>query len=274
MNQVRINQLRIAYKESGQGQPVILVHGSWDTHAAWERVTPGLARKLRVIRYDRRGHGESECPPGQGRYSEDVEDLCLLIEAMTSDTGVHLIGHSYGATIALLAAGQCPERVCSVLVHEPPLFGLLKQDPEAMALLPVIQQHMDHAIDLLVSRRHEEGARYFAEHIGFGPSFWEEVLTAEMRASFVAHASTWLDQARDPTRLDIVPERFTRLQMPVCLSTGTHGLPWYSPTMARLAHLIPDVRLVPIPGAGHAPHLTHPDQWVQLALSFFAERHV
>lgn len=268
MNRMHINQLRIAYTEEGQGQPVILVHGSWDTHAAWDRVTPELARKLRVIRYDRRGHGESECPPGQGSYSEDVDDLCQLIEAMHSDTAVHLIGHSYGATIALLAAGQCPERVGSVLVHEPPVFGLLKQDPEAKALLPVIQQHMDQAIALLESGRHEEGARYFAEHIGFGPGFWEDVLTAEMRASFVAHASTWLDQARDPTRLDIVPEMFTRLQVPVCLSTGTQGLPWYPPTMAHLSRLIPDARLVTIPGAGHAPHLTHPEQWVRLSLSF------
>lgn len=274
MNWIHINQLRIAYTESGQGQPVILVHGSWDTHVAWNRVTPELSRNLRVIRYDRRGHGESECPPGQGRYSEDVDDLCLLIEAMTSDTGVHLIGHSYGATIALLAAEQCPERVRSVLVHEPPLFGLLKQDPEAKALLPAIQQHMDQAIALLESGHHEKGARYFADHIGFGPGFWEEVLTAEMRASFVAHAPTWLDQARDPTRLDIVPEKFTRLQVPVCLSTGTQGLPWYAPTMAHLERLIPNVRLVAIPNAGHAPHLTHPEQWGRIALSFFEEQQV
>ncbi|EWH00185.1 alpha/beta fold hydrolase [Halomonas sp. BC04] len=274
MNRIYINQLRIAYMESGQGQPVILVHGSWDTHAAWDRVTPGLSRKLRVIRYDRRGHGESECPPGQGRYSEDVDDLCQLVGAVAADSGVHLIGHSYGATIALLAAGQCSERVRSVLVHEPPLFGLLKQDPEAKALLPVIQQHMDQAITLLESGLCEEGARYFADHIGFGPGFWEEVLTAEMRASFVAHAPTWLDQACDPTRLDIVPETFTHLQVPVCLSTGTQGLPWYAPTTVHLERLIPDVRLVTIPGAGHAPHLTHPDQWGRLALSFFEEQQV
>lgn len=272
MNRLPINQLRIACTESGQGQPVVLVHGSWDTHAAWDQVTPGLSRELRVIRYDRRGHGESECPPGQGSYGEDVDDLCQLIQAVAGDAKVHLIGHSYGATIALLAAGQCPQRIRSVLVHEPPVFGLLKQDPEGKALLPVLQQRMNRAITLLEEGRHEEGARYFSEHIGFGPGFWEEVLTTEMRTSFVAHASTWLDQARDPTRLDIVPERFARLHVPICLSTGSQGLPWYAPTMAHLVRLIPDARLASIPGAGHAPHLTHSGQWVRLALSFFREQ--
>ncbi|MCE8037642.1 MAG: alpha/beta fold hydrolase [Halomonadaceae bacterium] len=271
MNRMRINQLDIAWTASGQGQPVILVHGSWDTHAAWDRVAPELAQELRVIRYDRRGHGESECPPGQGRYSEDVDDLCQLIEAMSTDTGVHLIGHSYGATIALLAADQCPERVGSVLVHEPPAFGLLKQDQEHKGLLPIIQRHIDQAMAMLEKECDAEGARYFADHIGFGPGFWDSVLTADMRASFIAHAPTWLDQARDPTRLDIVPERFSNLRVPVCLTTGTHGLPWYAPTMARLARLIPDARLVTVPGAGHAPHLTHPHQWAQLALDFIGK---
>ncbi|PMR76522.1 alpha/beta fold hydrolase [Billgrantia endophytica] len=273
MRYLIIDRLRIAITETGAGAPLVLVHGSWDTHAAWARVVPGLVRELRVIRYDRRGHGNSECPPGQGVYEEDVNDLCQLLDQVASDSPAHLMGHSYGATIALLAAAQSPHRVHSVLAHEPPLFGLLKHHPQGSRLLPIIQRHMTTAMQWLEAGRDHDAARYFADHIGFGDALWDEVLTPEMRESFVAHADTWLDQAKDPTRLDIVPERFATLKVPVCLTTGSRGLPWYPPTMEVLHRLIPDADLVTLEGAGHAPHLTHPRRLVQVALAFIQSRH-
>lgn len=74
---------------------MILVHGSWDTHYGWDRLVPHLTSHHHVVRYDRRGHGASDCPPGQGRIGEDVDDLAHLITALDL-APAHVVGHSYG----------------------------------------------------------------------------------------------------------------------------------------------------------------------------------
>jgi pimeloyl-ACP methyl ester carboxylesterase len=73
---ITVNGVRIAYADTGgPGVPLMLVHGSWGSHHNWDPVVEGLAGHFRVVAYDRRGHSESDRPPGQGHFSEDVADL-------------------------------------------------------------------------------------------------------------------------------------------------------------------------------------------------------
>ena len=75
VQQAQVNGVRIAYQDSGRGEPLVLVHGSWGSHHNWDAVVPGLSVHHRVVTYDRRGHSESERSPGQGTFAEDVADL-------------------------------------------------------------------------------------------------------------------------------------------------------------------------------------------------------
>jgi len=78
---VTVNVVRIACEIHGTGEiPIAMVHGSWFSRQNWDSVVPRLAESFRVITYDRRGHGESERPSGQGSVREDVADLAALIE--------------------------------------------------------------------------------------------------------------------------------------------------------------------------------------------------
>ena len=54
------------FYEDGAGEPLVLVHGSWVEHTSWDFVIAGLARSHRIVRYDRRGHGQNSAPP-EGR---------------------------------------------------------------------------------------------------------------------------------------------------------------------------------------------------------------
>jgi pimeloyl-ACP methyl ester carboxylesterase len=61
------------YERAGErGAPLVLVHGSWGDHHNWESVVPSLAQSFRVLTYDRRGHSQSERPPGQGSIAGHV----------------------------------------------------------------------------------------------------------------------------------------------------------------------------------------------------------
>ena len=67
MATAHVNGVRLFYELSGSGTvPLVLVHGSWDSHDDWDLVVPRLTDSFRVFTYDRRGHSQSERRPGPG----------------------------------------------------------------------------------------------------------------------------------------------------------------------------------------------------------------
>jgi pimeloyl-ACP methyl ester carboxylesterase len=254
---------------AGDGVPVVLVHGSWDDHRSWDPVAAALRDHHRVVVYDRRGHGHSTAPPGQGRISEDVDDLVAVIDAVAGGPA-HVVGHSYGATVALLAANRRPELVVRLAIHEPPLLAWLGRDPATRPLLDATRAAMAEAVHLLEAGDLAGGARHFAEHVGFGPGSWDDLFDDDQRATFVANAGTWLDQARDPDRLAATEEAVAAYPRPVLITTGDRTPPHYPPVMGRLHDALPASRLTTIPGAGHAPHLSHPETYSEVLAAFFA----
>ena len=103
----------------GAGPPVLLVHGSVTGGAmTWDAQRP-LAQLWHLFVVDRRGYFPN--PPVEVEdFEVDAGDVAeLLTEPM------HLVGHSYGGVVALLAAAQRPGMVRSLTVNEPPAFGLL-----------------------------------------------------------------------------------------------------------------------------------------------------
>jgi pimeloyl-ACP methyl ester carboxylesterase len=125
MPTVKINGLDLYCEQTGTGDPVVLVHGSWTDHHTWDRIVPMLARSFLVLTYDRRGHSKSARPAEQGSIREDVGDLAALIE-QSRLAPVHVVGNSFGGSITLRLASERPDLFRSVHVHEPPLRGLLE----------------------------------------------------------------------------------------------------------------------------------------------------
>jgi len=257
-----INGVRLYSEWHGQGAPVVLVHGSWGDHHNWDPVVPGFARTFRTLTYDRRGHSQSERPASQGSIEEDAADLALLITAQ-QPAPAHIVGNSFGGSIALKLAVARPDLFASLTVHEPPLVGLLGDDPA----LPAVQQRIEAVIGTLQSGGTEQGARQFVETIALGPGMWE-LLPPEMRQTFVFNASTWLDEMneRDAFLLDI--GRLAAFDRPVLLSRGNQSPPFFGTILDTLGEALPHAQRHTFQGAGHVPHLTHPDDFVSTVGGF------
>jgi len=107
----------------GEGEPVILVHGSmsWGTKTFAEQKP--LSDKYRLILIDRRGYGASPFT-ARADFEQDAEDIVDLLEG-----GAHLVGQSYGGVACLVAAGMQPDKVRSLTVIEPPALGLVRGNP-------------------------------------------------------------------------------------------------------------------------------------------------
>lgn len=108
---------------------ILLVHGSVaNAEATWTAQRP-LAERFEIVAPNRRGF-----PPGPAVERVDFEDEAAWLQEWL-EPGTHLVGHSYGGVIALLAAAAAPERVRSLTVIEPPAFALAAGRPEVCALV-------------------------------------------------------------------------------------------------------------------------------------------
>jgi pimeloyl-ACP methyl ester carboxylesterase len=256
----------IDYREGGSGAALLLVHGSWDDRQMWELVRRGFESSFRTIAYSRRGHGQST---GGGRLDADVRDLAALIERLDA-APAHLAGNSLGATICLRLVASRPDLVASVSAHEPPLFGLLAGDPAWAPGLEEFQRRIGGVLELIEQDRTPEAAERFVDDVALGPGAWG-LLPPEERERFIRHAATFAEENADPTIYGIELASLAEVTTPTLLTGGAASPPLFEPVLERLAATLPQAERHRFPAAGHLPHVTHPDEYID-AVTGFASR--
>ena len=266
MSTINVNGVKLAYDEAGTGRPVIWVHGSWTDRQGARLVAPLLAERYRMITYDRRGHSQSERPPGPHGVMAHVTDLAELIEQLDARPA-HLVTNSMGGEIALKLAMHRPELVASLCLHEPPLYGIVADDPQIEQELQDLQARFDRVRAELQRGNHETAARMFMETVAIGPGAWD-ALPEPSRQTFTQNAPTALDDVNDPTRGTLDLSRLALLTFPVLLTVGGRSDPLAAAISARLADALPNPVTYTFEDAGHIPHLTHPDLFAAVVKGF------
>jgi pimeloyl-ACP methyl ester carboxylesterase len=128
-------RLRIDHTDTGEGQPVILIHSSVSANRQWRALTEALQDRYRVLAINLFGYGETTPWPGtapQSLYAQ-AQLVVALCEGLRAP--LHLVGHSFGGSVALKAAGLLDSRVGSLILLEPNPFYLLKQNGRTEAFL-------------------------------------------------------------------------------------------------------------------------------------------
>ncbi|GGW62162.1 alpha/beta fold hydrolase [Streptomyces xantholiticus] len=267
MPQARADGVNLHYEVVGEGEPLVLVHGSWNDHQSWQpAIEADLRASFTVVTYDRRGHGRSGNVAGQGTRRQDEDDLAALIELL-GHAPAHVAGNSFGASIVLGLAARRPELFRSITVHEPPLVGVVADDPSSLAQLRPTMASIYSAMDHLRKAENEQGARLFVEEVALGPGTWEQ-LPAPLRERFVTYAQTWLDEQTDPAWAVLDLDRLSACTMPVLLSRGSASPTWFSTVLERLATAMPQAQRQTFEGAGHIPHMTHPQEYTTALTRF------
>jgi pimeloyl-ACP methyl ester carboxylesterase len=257
-----VNGVDIYYELHGAGEPLALLHGSWADTRRWDLVLPGLADTFQVLVYDRRGHSRSERLETQGSVDEDGDDLAGLLETLAL-APAHVATNSWGGNIALRLACRRPELFRSLTCHEPPLWGLLADDPDSQALLSQGSESLESVGRRIAAGDHAGAARQFVDEVAFGPGAWDNELAPEVKEMFVRNAPTFLDELHDPHQLTIDVDALSALEMPVRLTQGSESPPVFSAVIDRLENLIPQATRETIQGAGHVPQSTTPEAYVE-----------
>jgi pimeloyl-ACP methyl ester carboxylesterase len=181
----------------------------------------------------------------------------------------HLVGHSYGGAVALVAALTNPERVASLVLFEPVLFSVLMAiDPGQPAAREIIAVRDDTIAALERGDPAAAGSRFVDYWMGAGS--WARMPEAKREAVVAAMPGVkaeWGAAVDEPAPL----AAFAALEMPVLLLGGSA-----SPASAReiarlLAKTLPRVRAVEVESVGHMGPVTHPDAVNALIDEFLEE---
>jgi pimeloyl-ACP methyl ester carboxylesterase len=265
-----VNDVRLSYEITGTSEiPLVMVHGSWFSRRVWDRVVPQLAESFRVVTYDRRGHGESERPSGQGSVREDVADLAALIEHLEL-APAWVVGQSFGGSITLRLAGERPDLLRGIIAHEPPLFSLVADDPAVAPMLEEATQTVAAVAERIASGGHAGAAEQFVEEL-LGQGLRTQ-LPAEIRQMMTEHAPTYLDEANDPEQLAFDLEWIRGFTRPALLTLGDQSPPPFAAVIPRLAEVLPSAEVRKFTGAGHPVHVEQPEDYAE-AITAFVSRH-
>lgn len=113
---IDVNGVRLWHRISGDGEPVVQIHGAGFGHFNFDPATPVLSQQFRVIDFDMRGYGQSDKPLQHYDMEVWADDVAGLLDALGIGRA-HIHGTSMGGMIAIVVAGKYPERTQSVVIN-------------------------------------------------------------------------------------------------------------------------------------------------------------
>ncbi len=246
----------VFWQSFGAGpRPALAIHCTLAHSGAWAGVAARLPQ-LTIAAFDMPGHGQSGPWTGND-YHGDV----TRIAASFIDRPLDLIGHSFGASVALRLAVAAPEAVRSLTLIEPVLFVAAAGTPEFAAQTDDNERFRD----LIAAGEAEAAARAFVAQWGAGQRW--ETLDPRVRASFAAQMPLVLagGEASFTDAARILREGgLEAIEAPVMLIRGADSPAIMATICEAIAARLPDVGLAVVPDAGHMLPVTHAAQVAEL----------
>jgi pimeloyl-ACP methyl ester carboxylesterase len=229
---------------SGEGPPVVLVHGAGSARWSFDAVRPHLQRRFTVIAVDRRGRGNST-DGGEYALEREYEDVAAVVR--DAGDGAMLVGHSYGGLVAAGAARLL--ELPRLALYEPAMGGVLAT-PRAI----------EHWERLIADGDRDTVVReFFRDIAGYDDSAIEELTRSpvwELRRQVVPTVPREL-RAELAHRFERT--RLAELAVPTLVLVGTESPEWAVRSVGAYGEAIPGSQTRALDGQGHSANVTGPD---------------
>jgi pimeloyl-ACP methyl ester carboxylesterase len=246
----------LTYRVSGNGPPVLLIHGAFGVLEVWDNVQDALATTHRVISYDRRGHGRS--PNGTSDMRVHARDAAGLIEQLAAEPAI-VVGWSGGAAVAMELIRTHPDKVRAAVLIEP-VFHLSRRQPlRSLRLLLAFKR------DAMRGRNREAAKTMalFAFARRNGSNGWYE-LDDRQREWFLGDAEGLRTEFKVLERFNTSADHISAKEVsgwsvPMTYLLGEDSAPWVHVIHGALTNAVPQIRTVRVPGACHLMPLQQPE---------------
>jgi pimeloyl-ACP methyl ester carboxylesterase len=253
----------------GSGPDVVLVHGALGDRRQWDPIAAALAPRFRTHALSRRHHWPGPMPAVTERYTYELhrDDVLRLIDQLGNP--VHLVGHSYGAGVVLLAALYAPDRVRSLTLIEPAFGSLLPEAGPGLAEERATRVAALGEVRTLVgAEKHLEAAEVFIDWVQGGPGGFSRLPEAA-RQGLHDNALT-LGPTIAGSQPDVSPASLRGLRMPALVAIGEQTRGFYRLIGEVSAAGIPGARFAKLPGCGHMTIVEAPQRVAALLDDFLA----
>jgi len=262
-----VNGIDIHYRETGEGFPVVFVHGYTGNSRNWALTVPALRPNFRTISVDLRGHGLSGRPASEDDYALEVvaSDVYKLLRALEVTECV-VVGHSMGGMVAQLL----------VLAHPEIVRALVLVDTAAEVPKGLLYDERRKQREGLVGIAREKGMEaVFEEQLRVTPihpalkanpryiDIWREQFLMTSREAYIAGANGMA------SRRSVVGE-LAKVAAPTLVICGEKDEPFLEPSQ-QIHQAIPGSELVIIEGAGHGPQMETPAEFNRVLAEFLAK---
>jgi pimeloyl-ACP methyl ester carboxylesterase len=250
----------IAYRRSGEGPPLVLVHGGLSDHTYWQPVLPTLEQLFTVYAMDRRGLGESG-DSSDYAIEREFEDVAAVVDSVGEL--VNLLGHSHGG-ICSLEAAQLTPNVAKLVLYEPPL------DVTGEGGLPpgFVEQ-----LEAMLEEGDREGVieTFLLDALGMSPEEVEYLRSSPLAwQPMVASVHTLPREIQADQNYRFDPARFRDLTTPTLLLSGVDSPPFLKAGTQALNETLPASHVAVMSGQGHEAVGTGPGLFAAEVLKFLS----
>lgn len=269
---IPVNGTQLAYVERGQGDPVVLVHGTLGDYRSWQLQMDTFAATHRTISYSRRYHYPNPCRGDERDYSARLhaDDLAAFITGLGLESA-HVVGNSYGAYVALLLAARHPERVRTLVLGDPPVLPLLEHNPEGRALRDgLLATVWQRAGALMQQGKAEQGVRLFVDAVVEEGAF--DHFPPEVQQLTMANVCEFKVETASPDYwTPFTCNDAGQITTPTLLLSGDQSLRMFQLIFAELERCLPNVESQKVPDATHEVSSDNPAAYNAIVLRFLAQ---
>jgi len=242
------------YVDAGQGETVLLLHGSASTSAIWRHTARTLQSFYHVVAPDLIGYGRSPAWPADVPYSVEAEIHALQALLPCCAANYHLVGHSYGGLTALMLALASPTRVLTLTLIEPVFFAALRYHDDKTAYRG-FSEVRDTFLSKLAGGDVETAMRGFT-CFWTGDGAWER-MPDDIRKDLMEQAGKIALDWHSSFAAEADLNGLASLGPRTLLLYGDHSPAPMLRLIDALHALMPGSTLTPVPGAGHLLPVTH-----------------
>ena len=256
----------IGWWTSGEGPPLVLVHGAVADHTRWRPLLPYLEPHATVHAMDRRGRGASGDAPGYD-LAREFEDVAAVVDAVAAASGsaVDLYGHSFGGLCAFGGAALTANLGRLVLYE-----GWPPADPAARELPPDVGQRLDAR---LAEGDHDAVVETMFREVVRMPEADLDALRAQPAwTARVAAAPALVRELRAISRVAFDPALAARITVPALLLTGSDSRDPFAADTRTVAAALPDARVVVLEGQQHVADILDPEAFAGHLVGFLRGR--
>ena len=262
MTSTRIDDIQMAYTDTGVGRPVVLIHGYPFNRSLWNEQVAALSNSYRIITPDLRGFGESDSSPGPATMNRMAKDVAQLLDHLEITRAV-IGGLSMGGYVALAFYKQFPSRVHALILADTRAQADTEEGKQTRAQQAekALSEGMAGIADAMLPKL------LTPETVSKRPEIVKRVRDMMLRTKPEGTASALLGMAEREDQTKLLP----RITSPTLIMVGADDAITPVADSEKMHNAIAGSRLVVLENAGHVSNLERTGEFNEALLNFLRD---